>query len=217
MRFSHIDGCAFEFRKVLREAHNERNRCTDLVLHGNSKTEIEAAKFLKVEFDLTLEKLRADVLSIQVYRSKLACHESLVYHAKVDHTRKRRLQARTAIESLFSGPLPIFFFGSEVDGLLQHLLAVRQEHRLAETDQLLVAAFVNWTSPSAIREQHLALQLQVLHRMMSTANIDCVGVILCPCWERTRGQLFKTESMLLEKLADMDINTDEKATLSFED
>ena len=44
-----------------------------------------------------------------------------------------------------------------------------------------------------------------------------MGVLMMPVWERVRGNLFKTENSLLKALWDKDVNTDEKASISFED
>ena len=35
-------------------------------------------------------------------------------------------------------------------------------------------------------------------------------------WERKKGLLYKTESLLLDKIANADVNCDEKAVLSFD-
>ena len=61
-----------------------------------------------MEFQLLREKLKNDIAATQMYRSKLECHETLLYHAKVEHTRKRRLQALDAVEELFKVLWPSF-------------------------------------------------------------------------------------------------------------
>ena len=77
---------------------------------GQKKHEVEAAKFEALEWSLVQEKVKADILAVQVYRSKLTCHDSLIYHAQIEHVRKRRVQAREAVETLFAGVGAMFSY-----------------------------------------------------------------------------------------------------------
>ena len=43
-----------------------------------------------------------------------------------------------------------------------------------------------------------------------------VWVVFSPVWERKKGLLYKTESLLLDKIAHANANCDEKAVLSFD-
>lgn len=202
-------------RKCLRELAQQKNSCTDLALVGQKKTEIEAAKFEEMEWKLVQDKVRSDVAALQVYRSKLQCHEALVYHARLEHKRRRRLQARDAVASLFTGPVAQFLYMDSVDGAVSQVLRFQKEHRLSQ--QPLVLMVVNWAAPSQVRDEHLALQMSALQAMINNDFMDVMGVLIMPVWERAKGNLFKSENLLLKSLCERDICTDEKASLSFQD
>lgn len=61
------------------------------------------------------------------------------------------------------------------------------------------------------------MQLQTMTNLFAADSVDPMGIILMPIWERAKGSLYKTENLLLKSLSEKDINTDEKASLSFED
>ena len=185
------------------------------MLCGEKQTEISASKFEEMEWKLVQEKVRSDIKATNVYRSKLKCHETLVYHARLEHTRRRRLHAREAASTLFSGPVAKFQYLNHGDAALAVVTQLSKEHRLNKPP--LVLLVVNWASPSQVREEQLALQVQTLQMMINRDDLDCMGVLMMPVWERVRGNLFKTENSLLKALWDKDVNTDEKASISFED
>ena len=202
------------FRKCLRELNQKKVTCTDLALVGQAKTEIEAGKFEAMEFELLKEKLKNDIAATKMYRSKLDCHETLLYHAKVEHTRKRRLQALDAVEELFKGAVAKFSFDSTIEHVLNGLLQLKKEYRV---DRLPVLLVVNWASPSTARDEQMELQAQVLQQILSQEEFEPMGLVVMPVWERAKGSLYKSETLLLKSLSEKDINMDEKASLSFED
>eukprot|EP00435_Cladocopium_sp_Y103_P039792 s76_g10.t1 len=155
---------------------------------GEQQTEIHASKFEEMEWKLVQEKVRADIKATTVYRSKLKCHETLMYHARLEHTRRRRVHAREAAATLFSGAVAKYQYVSNGDAAL-----------------------------AAVRDEQLALQLQSLQMLINNDDLDTMGIVIMPVWGRTKGILFKTENTLLKALCEKDVNTDEKASLSFED
>ena len=189
--------------------------CTDLAVVGHARTELEAAKFEQMEWELVQQKVKSDIQAVQVYRSKLECHESLVYHAKLEHQRRRRVHARESIGTMFKGTAPQFQFCENVDKVLSAVSQLRREYRLQQP--VLVLVVVNWASPSIVRDEHLALQLQALQQLVNLDDADSMGLVLMPVWERAKGSLYKSENLLLKSLSEKDTNTDEKASLSFED
>eukprot|EP00435_Cladocopium_sp_Y103_P036908 s3790_g9.t1 len=201
--------------KCLRDLKTEATTCTDLAVVGHARTEIEAAKFEKAEFDLVSQKLKSDIQAVLIFRSKQESHESLIYHAKMDHQRKRRMHGKESTATLFAGPQAMFSFVTSVETMLANLCALKREHRLQQP--LLVLVVVNWAAPSIVREEQMAQQMQALHSILSHEDLDAMGLILMPVWERSKGSMHKSESLLLENLSDRDVNTDDKASLSFED
>ena len=167
-----------------------------------------------MEFQLLREKLKNDIAATQMYRSKLECHETLLYHAKVEHTRKRRLQALDAVEELFKGAVPKFSFTSTVEHALNGLLQLKKEYRV---DRLPILLMVNWASPSTIRDEQMQLQVQVLQQILGQEDFEPMGLVVMPVWERAKGSLYKSETLLLKSLSEKEINMDEKASLSCED
>lgn len=75
----------------------------------------------------------------------------------------------------------------------------------------------NWCAPSTIRESQLALQIEALQALSQLGDVDSMAMILMPVWERTKGQIYKSENTLLTKLAERQVNVDDRASLSFED
>ena len=210
-----VRGITPNHRKCLRDLKTEATTCTDLAVVGHARTEIEAAKFEKAEFDLVSQKLKSDIQAVLIFRSKQESHESLIYHAKMDHQRKRRMHGKESTAKLFAGPLAMFSFVTSVDTMLANLCALKREHRLQQP--LLVLVVVNWAAPSIVREEQMAQQMQGLHSILSHEDLDAMGLILMPVWERSKGSMHKSESLLLKNLSDRDVNTDDKASLSFED
>ena len=202
-------------RKCLRELAQAKNTCTDLMVCGERQTEIHASRFEEMEWKLVQEKVRADIKATTVYRSKLKCHETLMYHARLEHTRRRRVHARETAATLFSGAVAKFQYVSNGDAALAAVMQLHKEHRLKKPPLVLVV--VNWASPSQVRDEQLALQLQSLQMLINNDDLDTMGIAIMPVWERTKGILFKTENTLLKALCEKDVNTDEKASLSFED
>ena len=201
-------------RKALRELHQKKVACTDLALVGQTRTEIEAGKFEEMEWNLFKEKMKSDIQAMVVFRSKLECHETLLYHAKLDHTRKRRLQGRDAVEELFKGAVPKFSFIASHDQMLNCLLQLKREYRV---DSLLVLVVVNWASPSTVRDEQMSLQMQILQCALGQEDFEPMGLVVMPVWERAKGSLYKAESLLLKSLSEKDMNLDEKASLSFQE
>ena len=201
-------------RKALRELHQQKVTCTDLALVGQARTEIEASKFEEMEWKLFKEKMKSDIQAMVVFRSKLECHETLLYHAKLDHTRKRRLQGRDAVEELFKGAVPKFSFIAGYDQMLNCLLQLQREYRV---ESLPVRVVVNWASPSTVRDEQVALQMQVLQCVLGQEGFEPMGLVVMPVWERAKGSLYKAESLLLKSLSEKELNLDEKASLSFQE
>ena len=75
----------------------------------------------------------------------------------------------------------------------------------------------NWCAPSTIRDSQLALQIEALQTLSQLSNVDSMAMILMAVWERTKGQIFKSENILLTKLAERQVNADDRASLSFEE
>ena len=168
-----------------------------------------------MEWELVHQKIKGDIQAVSVFRSKLACHESLLYHARVEHLRKRRISAKEATATLFTGPASQFKFVSAVEDVVATLGQLSREYRLSQP--LLVLLIVNWAAPSVVREEQMSMQLQAMTNLFAADSVDTMGIILMPIWERAKGSLYKTENLLLKSLSEKDINTDEKASLSFED
>ena len=46
-------------------------------------------------------------------------------------------------------------------------------------------------------------------------DIDSLAVVFTPVWDRKKGMLYRSESMVLDKIASANVNCDERAVLSF--
>ena len=81
----------------------------------------------------------------------------------------------------------------------------------------MVLTIVNWSAPSTINVGALALQEAIWGATVNMDNIDALGVVFVPIWDRKKGMLYKVETMVLDKIANANVNGDERATLSFEE
>ena len=113
--------------KCFHEVMKHKVTCTDMVVSGSATTELEASKFEEMEFNLTCQKLEADMQAVQIYRSKSECHESRLYHFRQEHLRKRRCQAREAVATLWTGPSRSMAFVSSLHEFLAYITDVRRE------------------------------------------------------------------------------------------
>ena len=152
--------------------------------------------------------------AVQIYRSKSECHESRLYHFRQDHLRKRRCQTREAVATLWTGAGKKMTFVTSLQELLDYITEVRREHLIPAENDLPVIMVANWCAPSTIRDSQLALQIEALQTLSQLSNVDSMAMILMPAWERTKGQIFKSENILLTKLAERQVNADDRASLS---
>ena len=202
----------------------EFTKSSDLKVAGQAVTEIEASRFESTEYNLFVEKMKHDVSVVKIWKTKVACHESLMYHTKLEHTRKRRNHARTTVQNeLFEGNAPILSFidcseptkPAQVNVKIAELLAqIRAAH---EVRSLVVMVYVNWCSPSLVAANHLATQQLLLASLLPMEDAQSMGLLHMPVWDRNRGLLYKVEHQILQALANSHINSDERASLSFED
>lgn len=204
--------------KCFHEVMKHKVTCTDMVVSGSAKTELEASKFEEMEFNLMCQKLEADMQAVQIYRSKSECHESRLYHFRQEHLRKRRCQAREAVATLWTGgPSRPMAFVNSLHEFLAYITDARKEHLIPTDTALPVVMVANWCAPSTIRESQLALQIEALQALSQLGDVDSMALILMPVWERTKGQIYKSENILLTKLAERQVNVDDRASLSFEE
>ena len=97
-------------------------------------------------------------------------------------------------------------FVTSLQQLLDYITEVRREHLIPAENDLPVIMVANWCAPSTIRDSQLALQIEVLQTLSQLSNVDSMAMILMPVWERTKGQIFKSENILLTKLAERQVN-----------
>ena len=208
----------------LRKSHADVVKSSDLQVTGRAVTQVEAGRLDEMEFNLFKEKLEFDVAQVKVWRSKLACHESMVYHAKMDQKRKRRVDARQAAESLTEGRAPAFSFvdagaatpAEMLENFSRLCSEIRREHHVPPQTDLLALVYVNHCAPSQHSMEESATQKALLPNILGKDGIDGLGVLCMPVWERKKGMLFQAENLILKDLANMNLNSDEKASISFE-
>ena len=136
---------------------------------------------------------------MEIYQAKMATQQSLVYHHKLEHQRRRRLQAVEAVETLFSGAAPAFAFN--VSGKPQAALAnlenflknVRRHENIPADVPIQVLTIINWTAPSTISVPNLQVQETLLGASVNMEGTDTMGLVVMPVWDRKKGMLYKTD------------------------
>ena len=83
---------------------------------------------------------------------------------------------------------------------------------------MLVAllAILNWAAPSIISVGSLAVQEAFLNSTLNAVGFDGLGLVFSPVWERKKGLLYKTESLLFGNIANANVTCDEKSVLYFQ-
>ena len=190
-------------------------------------TSVDATTLEDSEFALFEQRMKYDLAAMEVYFAKRASHESLLYHQKLQRRIQRHQQASEAVDTLFNGPAPQFSF-IDVDALgsgnksqkCLHLLseietAIRAREGVPPQQPLYGLVVINWAAPSCTPGKYIMLQEAMLGGLVNSVNLDAMGVVFTPVWERKKGLLYKTENMFLDKIANSGVNCDDRAVLSF--
>ena len=120
------------------------------------------------EIHLFRQRFEYDLALAEVHRAKLSSHAALRYHHLVDHAKRRRVQAREAVESLFRGTPPRFkLFETErqseaVGSMLQYLRELGVGSEAYSGKLVALMAILHWTAPSALSHGSLAVQEALL-------------------------------------------------------
>ena len=140
----------------------------------------------KSEVDLFPQRFEYDLALAKVYRAKLSSHAALKYHHLVDHAKRRRVQAREAVESLFRGTPPRFkLFETErqseaVQSMLQYLRELGVGSEAYSRKPVALMAVLNWTAPSTISNGSLAVQEALLGSTLNAVGFDSLGFVSHP-------------------------------------
>jgi len=107
--------------------------------------------------------------------------------------------------------------GNAVGFLKNHSEEILRAENIRPSTPLAIMVVVNWAAPSTNTAGAMAVQDAILSVALNGNNCDTLGVVFTPVWERTqKGLLYKAESMVLDRIANANINCDERAVLSFE-
>ena len=210
---------------ALHTAHrNQSARAAAQVTGNNSIVSVDATMLEHSEFALFRQKFESDLALMEVYRSKVSSHSSLLYHHhRLEHMKRRRVQASEAVDVMFqNGCPPRFAFcianqpGNAVGFLKDHSEEILRAENVRPNTPLAIMVVVNWAAPSTNSAGAMAVQDPILSAVLNGNNCDTLGVVFTPVWERKQGLLYKAESMVLDRIANANINCDERAVLSFE-
>ncbi len=224
----HEKKLALSWRDVefLRARHSECVNVSDKLVRGFPATVVAASKLEEAEFNLFAEKLEFDTAALHVWRSKLASQEAATYHAKLERKCRRRAEARGAVDSLTTKPAPplVFLDVSDLkllqvaERIAQITTKVREVHHVPRPQPVLLLVVTNWAAPSSISAELQELQQGLLGMLLNRPDeYDGLALVFTPVWERRRGLLYMSESKLLQGIANVHVNSDERGHLSFQE
>jgi hypothetical protein len=73
-------------------------------------------------------------------------------------------------------------------------------------------AVLSWAAPSTTIAASVGVQETLLTSSLNTVGFDGLGLVFPPVWKRDKGIMYTTESLLLNNIANSNVNCDEKAT-----
>ena len=76
--------------------------------------------------------------------------------------------------------------------------------------------FLNWASTSSISSKLQEAQARALAATLHKGKYN-VGLVVMPMWSHKKGQLFRLEALILEKLASLGLNVDQKFSITFQE
>ena len=93
---------------MLHDASKAHTEASLVEVIGRTSGAVDPTQLERSELELFHQRFEDDLGIMEVYVAKLASHKTLMYHHKLEHVRRRRLQAREAADTLFSGSVPAF-------------------------------------------------------------------------------------------------------------
>jgi hypothetical protein len=92
---------------ALHTAHrNQSARAAAQVTGKNSIVSVDATMLEHSEFALFRQKFEYDLALMEVYRFKVSSQSSLLYHHRLEHIERRRMQASEAVDVMFQNGCP---------------------------------------------------------------------------------------------------------------
>jgi hypothetical protein len=157
----------------------------------NSIVSVDATMLEHSEFALFRQKFEYDLALMEVYRFKVSSQSSLLYHHRLEHIIRRRMQASEAVDVMFqNGCPPRFAFcianrpGNAVGFLKNHSEEILRAENIRPNTPLAIMVVVNWAAPSTNSAGAMAAQDAILSVVLNGHNADTLGVVFTPVWER---------------------------------
>ena len=177
---------------ALHTAHrNQSARAAAQVTGKNSIVSVDATMLEHSEFALFRQKFEYDLALMEVYRFKVSSQSSLLYHHRLEHIKRRRVQVSEAADVMFqNGCPPRFAFcianrpGNAVGFLKNHSEEILRAENIRPNTQLAIMVVVNWAAPSTNSAGAMAVQDAILSAVLNGNNCDTLGVVFTPVWER---------------------------------
>ena len=187
---------------------------------GTHKTEHLAAALEQDEFELVMKKLHSDAATADVHERKVLDAEAKAYYAHLRVRQLRREKVANIVDSNLHGPTSVakFYCGaSDVQAVYNDLTEyVERIKRQQVAGDIAVVVLLNWGAPATISSKLAALQTPIMGSILNEFE-HSVGVVICPCLALTRGQVTKSTSTMLDKLAQSNVNLDRPFGLLFKE
>jgi hypothetical protein len=128
----------------------------------------------------------------------------MMYRRRVDCAKRRRLQARVAMDSLFQGTPPRFALydmerpSGATRSFHEYLRDLGLANDAHSTMPAALMAILNWAAPSTISAGSQAVQESLLNSSLNTVGLDGLfGVGFITCLGAEKGLMYTIEELFL--------------------
>jgi hypothetical protein len=138
---------------------------------------------------LTHDPKLDDLALMEVYRFKVSSQSSLLYHPRLEHIKRRRMQASEAVDIMFQNGCPPRFAlcianrpGNAVGFLKNHSEEILRAENIRPNTPVAIMVVVNWAAPSTNSAGAMSVHNAILNAVLNGNNADELGVVItCNC------------------------------------
>ena len=99
------------------------------------------------------------------------------------------------------------------DDLQKHMEVITRRERV---DGIACVILLNWVAPSVVASKLASLQANLMGALLNEIDHG-IGIVLCPQFSYTKGQVAKSTAMMLEKLTQANVNLDHAFAITFKE
>ena len=201
----HVEGCNADHAKQVEKV-------------GKIAVELE-----QDEYQLMAKKVLHDLELHQVWVQKNRSVEAQLHHAQQEYKRRRQDNAQAAAESFMVDQKMCQVYNLQAMTEAETNEAIKEKDNytmqvqgIQEPSHVVNFVFLNWASTSSISSKLQEAQARALAATLHKGKYN-VGLVVMPMWSHKKGQLFRLEALILEKLASLGLNVDQKFSITFQE